>query len=692
MIHRWRSWTVAFVIVALAGAAGFRADEGMWTFDSPPRALWKDRYGFEPSEAWLDHLRLSSVRLNDGGSASFVSSDGLVLTNQHVAAGQLQKSSTAARNLVRDGFSAPTPADELRCPDLEANVLVSYENVTERVQAAVPFGASDAAAAAARRATIAAIEKESLDRTGLRSDVVSLYSGGEYWLYRYKKYTDIRIVFAPEEQTAYFGGDYDNFTFPRHDLDVAFLRVWENGRPARIDHYLRWSKNGASDGEFVVLSGHPGSTDRLLTLAQIAYQRDVGNPLQRRIWESRRNALAAYANTSPEAARQAGETIRSLENALKRLTGQQRGLEETRVFERKREEERALRAAVTRNPDFQRAYGGAWDRIDDLYREMPGKAPRIAFSTLAPSRLGAWATTLVRYAEELDKPNDRRLEEFRDSRLDSLRFALLSTAPVYPGLEEAVLAGWLEEARRALGDADPFVVAALQERPAADVARTVVAGTRLTDAQARKSLLDGGPAAIRQSTDPLIALARRVEPALRDLREWQDSRLRSVEASTGQQIAAARFATYGKSAYPDATFTLRLGFGRVLGYEEDTTLVPWKTTFFGLYDRAESFNEKPPYDLPPRWKARRDQLNLATPLNFVYTIDTIGGNSGSPVVNRNGELVGLNFDSNRQKLPNRYLYIDESEGGRAIAVHSAGIIEALTKVYEAHTLVRELLR
>jgi hypothetical protein len=665
----------------------------MWTFDNPPRAHWQQRYSFQPSDAWLDHLRLSSVRLVEGaggGSAAFVSAQGLLLTNQHVAAGQLQKLSTPQRNLVRDGFRAVDRSAELRCPDLEAHVLVSYEDVTSRVQSAAST-TSDAGAAAGRSAAIASIEKESHDRTGLRSNVVTLYNGGEYWLYRYKVYTDVRLVFAVEEQIAYFGGDYDNFTYPRHDLDISFLRVYENGQPAPTDHYLKWSANGPADGEFVVLSGNPGSTDRLLTMTQLRYQRDVGNPLQRRVWESRRDTLVRYGAAGTEPARRAGSTIRSLENSLKRLVGQQNGLENPRLLQKKEDEERALREAVAANPSFQRNYAEAWPRIDAVYDQLRPRAARLAFSTLAPSRLGAYGTSLVRYADEIAKPNDIRLEEFRDSRLESMRLSLFSTAPVYRDVEEAVLTGWLEEARRALGGDDPFVKAALANGEPADVARQVAA-TPLADAAARKALVEGGPDAIGRSTDPLIVLARRIDPVLRELRAWQEERLRSVEASAGQQIAAARFAVYGKSIAPDATFTLRLGYGRVLGYDEDTTLVPWKTTFFGLYDRAESFGERPPYDLPPRWKNGRDSLRLSTPLNFVYTVDTIGGNSGSPVVNRNGELVGLNFDSNQQKLPNRYLYIDDAEGSRAIAVHSAAIIEALTKLYDARGLVGELTR
>ncbi len=685
---------VVALFVVLASVPAPRADEGMWTFDNPPRAQWKERYGFEPTDAWLDHLRMSSVRIVDGpggGTAAFVSPDGLLLTNQHVAAGQLQKSSTAGHDLVRDGFFARTRADELKCPDLEALVLVSYEDVTHRVHAAVKPGASDGDAAAARRAAIAAIEAASANSADFRSTVVTLYSGGEYWLHRYKRYTDIRLVFAPEEQIAYFGGDYDNFTFPRHDFDVAFLRVYENDQPARIEHYLRWSATGPSDGEFVVLSGVPGATDRLLPLTQVRFQRDVGNPLQRKAWESRRDTLEAYAKTGPEAARRAGATIRSLENSLKRLVGQQQGLENPRVFAKKEEQERALRAAVSSNPSWRSQYSDAWDRIDTAYQQFPEKAPRLAFSTLAVSRLGNVASLLARYAEEIGRPDASRLDEIRDSRREALRFTLLSTAPMYLDLEEAVLAGWLAEAQRTLGAGDPFVKAALGNRSPSEAARAAIGATTLPDVNVRRALLDGGAEAIRASEDPLLAMARRVEPVMRELRVWQEQNLRSVETSAGQQIAAARFAVYGRSVYPDANSTLRLGFGRVAGYAEDTTLVPWKTTFHGLYDRAEGFNGKPPFDLPERWRAGREKLNLATGLNFVYTADTIGGNSGSPVVNRNAELVGLNFDSNQQRLPGRYLYVDEADGSRAVAVHSAAIVEALIRLYDARPIVAELL-
>jgi Peptidase S46 len=678
------------LLALLSSPLGLYADDGMWTFDNPPRKDWKQKYHFEPTAAWLDDVRLASVRLNDGGSGAFVSPDGLLMTNQHVASGQLQKVSTRDRDYTKDGFYARTAAEELKCPDLEINVLVSLEDVTARVRGAVKAGAPDKEANQQRKAEMAAIEKESADKTGLRSEVVTLYSGGEYWLYRYKKYTDLRLVFAAEEQIAFFGGDPDNFTYPRYDLDVAFFRVYENNQPLKTEHYFKWSAAGPADGEFVIASGNPGSTARLLTLAQIQYQRDVGNPLQMQAWTTRRDALVNYAKRGPEQARQAGAGLRSLNNSLKRLIGQQEGLNNPRLMAKKEAEEKALRDRVEGNPEWRQKYGDAWDQIAAAYRDLPQMARRQAFTTIEPSRLGKIASTLVRYSEEVGKPNNQRYDEFRDSKLESLKFSLFSPAPIYPEMEEAILAAWFEDALKTLGADDPFIRAALQGSTPAAVAKQVIAGTRLADVATRKALFEGGAAAIAKSDDPLIQLARRIEPITRERRAWNEEKIQSVETSAGQRLAAARFAVYGKNVPPDANFTLRLSYGRVLGYEEDTTFVPYKTTFYGLYDRARSFDEKPPYDLPRRWKGGEAKLNLSTPINFVYSADTIGGNSGSPVINRNAEIVGLNFDSNVQKLSNRYWYIEESEGSRAVAVHSAAIIEALRKLYGAEALAREI--
>lgn len=661
----------------------------MWTFDNPPLKQWKERYNFEPSAEWLEKVRLASVRLNDGGSGSFVSPEGLLITNQHVASGQLTKLSTKERDIVKNGFYAPTRAEELKTADLEVNMLVSYENVTERVQSAVKSGATDKEATAQRRAAISAIEKESTEKTGLKSDVISFYNGGEYWLYRNKKYTDVRVVFAPEEQAAFFGGDYDNFTFPRHDLDITFLRVYENGQPAKTPQYLKWSETGPKDEEFVIATGYPGSTARLLTVAQLAYQRDFGNPLQKQVWTSRLNALEEYSKLGTEQARQATGAIRSFNNSLKRLSGQQEGLLNPRMFAKKEAEEKALKEGLAKNPTLEKELAPAWKQISDAYAPLPEMSKRLAFSNLSASRLGTIASSLVRYGDEIKKPSGERYPEFGDARLESFKANLLSPAPIYPEMEEFLLTAWLEEGKKTLGVNDPFIKAALGDAEVSEVVKRAVNETKLKDVAARKALLEN-PDSIASSTDPMVTLAKRIEPIIRELRAWNEEKILSVDARAGEKIAKARFAVYGRTIAPDANFNLRITFGKAKGYEEDTTLVPFKTTFFGLYDRAESFGEKPPYDLPARYKERRDRLNLSTPLNFVYSADTIGGMSGSPIINRNAEFVGINFDSNIQKLSNRYWYIEEEEGSRAVGVHSAGILEALRKLYDAENLAKEL--
>ncbi len=677
------------ILSFLINASPIFADEGMWTFDNLPTKQWKERYNFEPSQEWIDHIRLASLRF-EGGSASFVSPDGLIITNQHVASGQLAKLSTKEKDLVKNGFYARTQAEELKTPDMEANVLISFENVTERVQSAAKAGASDKDANAQRRAAITAIEKESTDKTGLKSEVISLYSGGEYWLYRFKKYTDVRLVFAPEEQIAAFGGDYDNFTFPRHDLDITFLRAYENGVPAKTPHFLKWSETGAVDGEFVIASGNPGSTARLLTLAQLKFQRDTGNPLQKKVWSLRRDILENYAKRGDEQKRQASGGIRSFNNSLKRLMGQQEGLLNPRMFAKKEAEEKALKDELAKKPELQKLYAPAWEQIEKSYVEMPKMANRLSFSNLSPSRLAGIAQQLVRYSEEIKKPNEARYPEFSDARFESFKASLLSPAPIYTELEEAALTAWLEEAVKTLGANDPFIKAAVGDAEPSEVIKRAINETKLKDVAARKALLEGGADAIAKSTDPMITLAKRVEPIVRELRAWNEEKILSVEASAGERIAKARFAAYGRTIAPDANFNLRVAYGKVKGYDEDTTLVPYKTTYYGLYDRALSFGETPPYDLPARWRTGRTKLDLATPINFVYTADTIGGMSGSPIINRNGEFVGINFDSNLQKLSNRYWYIEEEEGSRAVAVHSAGIIEALRKLYDAGDLAKEL--
>ncbi|MCS7182046.1 MAG: S46 family peptidase [Thermoanaerobaculum sp.] len=665
------------------------AEEGMWTFDNPPTKQLAEKYGFTPTQEWLDHLRLSSVRFNDGGSGSFVSPTGLVLTNHHVALGQLQKVSSPQKDYVADGFLARTPEEELRCPDLELNVLVSMENVTERVLAAVKPGMSEKEANDARKAAIAAIEKASMEQTGLRSDVVTLYHGGEYWLYRYKKYTDVRLVFAPEQQIAFFGGDPDNFTYPRYDLDMALFRVYEDGKPVKPQHYLKWNPKGAQEGELVFVSGHPGSTNRLFTLAQLETLRDVTYPLRLAGIERRLAVARAYAARGKEQARQAAGMIFGLENSKKALSGEYKGLKDPQLMNLKAQQEQELRSRVAANTAWQKAYGDAWAAIEKAQQIFRARAKEYTYRRLSGFRLPGMALNIVQLVAEVQKPDGERLDGFHDSQLPSLKFRLFSPAPVYPEFEEVLLADGLREALEQLGPNDPFVKAALAGKSPEEVAKEAIAGTRLADPEFRKKLVEGGVDAVSASTDPLIALARRVDPLLRQERKWYEDQVESVVRAAGEKIGKARFAIYGKTMYPDATFTLRLAYGTVTGYPYNGTVAPPKTTFFGLYDRAASFDYKPPFHLPQRFLDRRQTLDLATPLNFVCTCDIIGGNSGSPVVNRNGELVGLIFDGNIESLVGRFVF--DLTANRAVAVHSAGMTEALRKLYDAEFLLQELL-
>lgn len=680
-------WLMAIIVGVVA--APVAADEGMWTLDNPPTAQLKAKYDFTPSPQWLERLRLAAVRFNDGGSGSFVSPRGLVLTNHHVARGQLQKLSSKDRDLVAAGFLATRPEEEIPCPDLELNVLVSMEDVTSRVTAAVKPDMAEKEAMEARKAAIAAIEKESLAATGLRSDVVTLYAGGEYWLYRYKKYTDVRLVFAPEEQIAFFGGDPDNFTYPRWNLDMTLFRVWENGQPINSPAYLKWNPVGAADGELVFVVGHPGSTNRLHTLAQLEAQRDVVYPDTLAMMKRMLAVCEAYAARGPEQQRQALGVIFGLQNGIKARTGELEGLKNPAILGKKAAEEADFRRRVESNPAWQKQFGSAWEDIAAAQARALTRRPELAHARLGGRSLPRLAQTIVRYVVEVGKPDADRLEEFRDSQLESLRFRMFSPAPVYPELEELLLTDALRQSLEALGAEHPFVKVALAGKSPEEVAREAVRGTALADPAFRKQLVEGGSAAVEASADPLIALARRVDPYLRELRRWQEDHIDSVQQAAGEKLAKARFAVYGKSLPPDATFTLRLSYGTVKGYPYNGTQAPPWTTLYGLYDRAASFSFRPPFHLPARWANPPQGVNLATRVNFVTTHDIIGGNSGSPVVNRAGEIVGLIFDGNIESLVGRFVYDDTAN--RAVSVHTAFMTEALARVYGAEGLVRELL-
>jgi hypothetical protein len=678
---------LASAVAVFLLAPSLRAEEGMWTFDNPPLKQLAAKYGFEPTQQWLDHLRLSSVRLNDGGSGSFVSVDGLLLTNHHVARGQLQKNSTAEHNYLRDGFYAKTLDEEMKSPDLEVNVLVGMENVTARVQGAAKGIADNAKALKARSAEIAAIAKESKDKTGLRSDVVSLYNGGEYWLYQYKAYTDVRLAFAPEQQAAFYGGDPDNFTYPRYDLDMAIFRVYENGKPLHTENFLKWSAKGAAAGELVFISGHPGSTARQQTVSQLLLERDVREPavieyLQRRI------AVAQdFAKQGPEQARLVGSTIFGLQNSLKVYLGRRDALSDKAILAQKQAEENDLRAKVAANPEWQKEYGGAWDAIAHAEDLAKPEIPRQIFRR-ADSQLFSLAQSIVEYVAEVNKPDGDRLPQFHEADLESLRFQLLSPAHIYPSTEKLFMKNALNLAATKLGADDEWVKAFLAGGEIDKTVDMLVDGTKLADPVFRKSLIEGGEAAVAASNDPMIVAARRVDPITRATYIHIRDSVSSVLTAEGEKLGASRFTVYGKNTYPDATFTLRLSYGTVVGFPYNGTVAPPVTTFYGLYDRAASFGNQSPFDLTPKQTANRDKLDLSTPLDFVSTGDIIGGNSGSPVVNRAGELVGLIFDGNIESLAGDFVY--DGTRNRAVAVHSAGMIEGVRKLYGADALADEL--
>jgi hypothetical protein len=680
--------TALFVGGAFLAGVSLLADEGMWTFDNPPLKLLQQKYNFTPSQEWLDHVRLSCVRLNDGGSGSFVSPHGLLLTNHHVARGQLQKNSTRELDYIQKGFFAATADLEMKSPDLEVNVLVSMENVTGRVTAALKKATSPEEEFAARRAAIADIEREGQAKTGLRSDIVSLYHGGEYWLYSYKKYTDVRLVFAPEQQIAFFGGDPDNFTYPRYDLDMALFRVYENGQPIESKNYLKWNPKGAQPDELVFVTGHPGSTQRLNTMAQLEFQRDVASPIGIRRLKQTLDVLKQYSAQGPEQARQAASMIFGMENGLKATEGGYKGLLDKNVMDKKQQDETGFKARVMGNPEWKAAWGGAWDAIADAEKKMSSRVKELSYRSLS-SQFALTAMNIVQYVAEVGKPDGVRLPGYHEAQLESLKYRMFSPAPVYPAIEIARISGSLEQALAELGSNDPFVKMALNGRTPKEAAAALVNGTKLADPAVRRKLVEGGEAAVAASGDPMIMLARQLDPMRREMNKWVEDTVSSVSQRASEQLARARFAAYGKTTYPDATFTLRLSYGQVKGYAMNGTKAPANTTFYGLYDRAQSFNFEGPFDLPSRYKEGRGKLDLSTALDFVSTNDVVGGNSGSPVINRNAEIVGLVFDGNIESLVGDFVY--DIDTNRTVSVHTAAMTEALRKLYGAQRLVDEIL-
>ncbi len=675
----------AFIFSNLAAA-----DEGMWLYNEAPKDKIKAKYGFELTPEWLNHLRLSSVRFNNGGSGSFVSADGLTFTNHHVGAACVQQLSTEGHDYIKTGFYAKTQAEEAKCPNLELNQLVGIEDVTDNINAGVKTGMSAADIGQAQRAAMSQVEKDCTTATGLRCDVVTFYSGQVYNLYKYKKYTDVRLVFAPEFDIAFFGGDPDNFEYPRYDLDITFFRVYENDKPAHLDNYLKWSPTGVSDNELIFVSGHPGSTSRLLTTAQLDFLRDVQYPSVLKFLATRVGQLQDFSKQSEENARIAKEEIFGLQNGQKAIGGYQQGLLDKSIMDAKSTDEAKLRASFKADAK-NAAAPDPWQEIADAMKVQQSLYANLTYTERMRGfpRLAQIARMLVRAAAEKPKANQDRMREFRDSALPSLEQQLFSAEPIYKNLETLDLAASLGEMQDALGKDNPDVQNFLQGRSTADAAKELVANTKLDDVAVRKQLYEGGQTAIDASTDPLIVAMRAIDPDARAVRKDFEDKVDAVVRRDGTVIAKARFAQSGFSQPPDATFTLRLSYGAVKGYQENGKAIPFDTNMGGAYEHAAAHGSKAPYNLPDSWMKGKSKLDLRTPLNFVSTADIIGGNSGSPTVNKKGEVVGIIFDGDIQSLAWNFAYSDLQ--GRAVSVDSRGIQEALRKIYGASALADELM-
>ncbi len=676
----------ALVLTALAGPA--LAAEGMWPFDQAPVAQVRASLGVSLDADWLDHLRAASVRLTSGCSASIVSGQGLVLTNQHCLAACAQHLSGPAEDYVRDGFLVDSRTEEKTCPGLQAEVLVSITDVTDAVFAAGK-GKLGEDFATGRETAIAAAEAEACGSdTRFRCQVVSFYEGGQFKVYKYRRYDDVRLVFAPEFAAAFFGGDPDNFNFPRYDLDCGFLRLYEAGKPVTTPDYLRWASRPPAAGEPVFVSGSPGQTERQVTVAQLQTLRDVTLPLLELQESELRGRLTQLGEQSPDMRRIVAEALFDDENALKVFNGREGALHDQAFMDGRARDEADLKVRLAAKPELAAQIGDPWAEIEAaqkpyarqyaIWRQLEGAAG-------GGSELYSYARDLVRAAAERAKPSGERMPEYGDSRLALVEKSLLDPKPVEPALERLYLEFWLSKTRELLGADAPAVAIVLGKESPEGLANRLVSGSKLADPAVRRALWAGGMPAIAASTDPMIQFVLATDPLARTARQvWEEEVTGPVELAS-ERIARARYALGGPGLYPDATFSLRLSYGKVEGVTDpDGAATPF-TTFAGLFGRATGAE---PYRLPKRWVAAENGLDGATVLDFSTTNDIIGGSSGSPVVDSTGQIVGAAFDGNIHSIAGDFSY--DGSLNRTIAVSTVAITEALDKVYGRTALVKEL--
>lgn len=659
----------------------------MWQFDVPPLAYWKKRYNFEPSAQWLDHARLSSLRYATGCSASFVSPDGLVMTNHHCARACIESATQEGEDLLGNGFLAAKREEERACKGIFLDQLEEITDVTSRVHTAI--GTLPPGQASKKRIeVIGEVEKECMAKGSPNfCQVVTLYRGGQYKLYRFHRYSDIRLVMAPESQMAFFGGDPDNFTYPRHDIDMSFVRAYEGDKPAKVQHYFTWSKAGAKEGDLLFVIGNPGSTGRLNTMAQLEYLRDVSYPGQLATLD--RN-IATVKRLSEDSVR--GKALRntlfSLQNSRKAIGGYQSGLLDSTLMQHKRAWEADFRKRVAADSVLRVRYGRAWAEIARVQTELRAIAVQRRYYQMSAylGRLMPIAGNLARYNAEMALPDSARLSQFREANRAATERSMLQGAAIDTAVEREWMTTYLTAMREELGPADPVVKAALKGRTPAEAAADMVRRTELLTSEQRMALFQS-PDKLAASKDPYIALARAIDPLDRALAR-RIANLASRETAASEQVAQALLAVYGNSVAPDATFSLRISDGEVRRYPLNGTEAPPFTTFYGLYDRSISFGGEGPYALPQRWQDKKGALAMATPYNAAATNDIIGGNSGSPVINKDQEIVGLIFDGNMEMLPNRFLYTERE--ARSVYLDSRAIIEALRTIYDAGALADEL--